>query len=381
MGSPRFERELRAFGSALKAQIVGSSAAGVIDVPRDALLPFALHLPEIYLEARDLSGLLRVPERDVGGAIVGLRTEGLTATKNAERLELSFDKSSFLTRHRYRGADGEVYGVPHHYAGEAGNLHAIRDALRKLCVPNIGGARVLPAERKLLSGQLPHRFLEEGALALSSAIVDFGIGLMSTNIAARSPLDLLRLLPELIGGDLSVQNERRWFTPRGTTTLLTMEASASLVGSLAALVLYVRHEAAPGDFLIIDEPEMNAHPEAILGIAEVLAILSNAGVNVVVTTHSPYFVDHLENLMEGSSLNGAKRTRIRKKLRLQDDRALLSPEKLGVYAFEEKKDQVVVRDVLDRDLCGIDWTTFSAVSDRVQNLQADILTIKRRGAV
>ncbi len=49
--------------------------------------------------------------------------------------------------------------------------------------------------------------------------------------------------------------------------------------------------------LIIDEPEMNLHPAAQAEITEFLCMLVNAGLYVLITTHSPYIVDHLSNLI------------------------------------------------------------------------------------
>jgi predicted ATPase len=50
--------------------------------------------------------------------------------------------------------------------------------------------------------------------------------------------------------------------------------------------------------LIIDEPEMNLHPEAQVKLLEILTMAVNRGLKVLITTHSPYITDHLTNLME-----------------------------------------------------------------------------------
>jgi len=58
-----------------------------------------------------------------------------------------------------------------------------------------------------------------------------------------------------------------------------------MVKELSPLVLYLRYLALPGELLIIDEPEMNLHPEAQVKMIEFIAMLINAGLRVLVTTH------------------------------------------------------------------------------------------------
>src|SRR5947209_10674831 len=74
-----------------------------------------------------------------------------------------------------------------------------------------------------------------------------------------------------------------------------------MVKELSPLVLYLRYLAKPGELLIIDEPEMNLHPEAQVKIIEFLAMLVKAGLRVLITTHTPYMLDHLSNLIRAAA--------------------------------------------------------------------------------
>jgi len=58
-----------------------------------------------------------------------------------------------------------------------------------------------------------------------------------------------------------------------------------MIKELAPLVFYLRYLAEPGELLIIDEPEMNLHPAAQTQIIEFLAMLVNAELHVLITTH------------------------------------------------------------------------------------------------
>jgi ABC-type multidrug transport system ATPase subunit len=76
-----------------------------------------------------------------------------------------------------------------------------------------------------------------------------------------------------------------------------MDESSSAVRSLLDLGFYLRHEAKPGDLLMIDEPELNLHPENQRRVARLLARLVNLGIKVFITTHSDYIIKELNTLI------------------------------------------------------------------------------------
>ena len=174
---------------------------------------------------------------------------------------------------------------------------------------------------------------------------------------------------DLLGGALSVDTDHAVSFTARRGPRLPVQAAASMVRSLAGLSLYLDHLAEPGDILVIDEPEMNAHPRAQLGLAELFATLANRGFRIILTTHSPYLVDHLTNLMVGSRLPPERRAREAERLVLRREDAYLDPEKVAVYEFREAPRGRGVKPVavLDRDAGDIDTRTFGRISDRVAN--------------
>jgi predicted ATPase len=156
------------------------------------------------------------------------------------------------------------------------------------------------------------------------------------------------------------------FHPDGADGVaLEMPATASLVKALSPLYLYLTYVARPGDLLVIDEPEMNLHPEAQARVTELLAILVNSGIKVIVTTHSPYFVDHLVNLMEAASLVDSKEAA--EKFYLKNTEAFISSDDVSVYLFENG----TAKNVLSDDGM-IEWGTFADVSERVSKIYFQI---------
>jgi energy-coupling factor transporter ATP-binding protein EcfA2 len=142
--------------------------------------------------------------------------------------------------------------------------------------------------------------------------------------------------------------------------------ASSMVKELAPLVLYLRYLAEPGDLLIIDEPELNLHPAAQVKIIEFLALLVDAGLHVLVTTHSTYVVDQLSNLMEASTYTNKKD--FVKKFLLERVESFISPEKVAVYEVDNGE----LKNILDQD-GSIKWQTFSEVSDLMHYIHVEMI--------
>jgi len=137
-----------------------------------------------------------------------------------------------------------------------------------------------------------------------------------------------------------------------------------MVKELSPLVLYLYYLAKRGDWLIIDEPEMNLHPEAQARLTEFLAMLVQAGIHVLVTTHSPFIVDHLANLMKAAEhTDPEERESIRQEFFLQRTEAFIPKADVSVYLV----DNGTATNILGEDGL-IHWDTFSDVSDKVTQI-------------
>jgi hypothetical protein len=147
--------------------------------------------------------------------------------------------------------------------------------------------------------------------------------------------------------------------PSGPT--LDLYNASSSIKQLAPLLLFLRYQAEPGRMILIDEPEMNLHPESQARLLEALAMLVNLGVPVLLTTHSPYFLSHLNVLTGGDPKKKARRKRQAQHLYLQDERAFLDMEQVGAYEMREGGLQTLK----DPDY-GIRWDTLSDVSAEIQ---------------
>jgi len=151
----------------------------------------------------------------------------------------------------------------------------------------------------------------------------------------------------------------------GNGITLDMPVVSSMVKELSTLVLYLRYMAQPRDLLVIDEPEMHLHPEAQAKLTEFLAMLVNAGLNIIITTHSPYLVDHLVNLMIAAEHSDQES--IKDKFYLKRTDPFIPKENVSVYLFENG----TAKNILGEEGF-IDWETFSEVSEDILQIKLEL---------
>ncbi|MBE9050289.1 ATP-binding protein [Nostocales cyanobacterium LEGE 11386] len=156
----------------------------------------------------------------------------------------------------------------------------------------------------------------------------------SSFVAENHP-DVLAYFADIIGGEYTVtRNDELYFVPKnGKRVKLSMGESSSAVRSLIDIGFYLRHEAQVGDLLMVDEPELNLHPENQRRVARLFARLVNLGIKVFITTHSDYIIKELNTLI---MLNHDKPhlQRIAEEEGYQPEE-LISSEKIKVYIAEE----------------------------------------------
>ena len=148
---------------------------------------------------------------------------------------------------------------------------------------------------------------------------------------------------------------------------IDLHNASSSIRQLAPLLLYLRYRAKKNDFLIIDEPEMNLHPESQAKLLEVFGIMVNLGVRILITTHSPYLMSHLNNLVSGTLVTPKILKDQAASLYLKDSRAFLSMNQVSAYEMRRNK----LRSLKDEDY-GICWDTLSDVSSDIQQKYFEI---------
>lgn len=114
----------------------------------------------------------------------------------------------------------------------------------------------------------------------------------------------IQLEKDLLHGSISVnKNGSVEFNPASNNRKkLPIQVSSSIVKTLSSLIVYLKHIAVENDLLIIDEPEMNLHPDSQILLARIFAQLVNKGLRLVVSTHSDYIIREFNNLVMANEI-------------------------------------------------------------------------------
>ncbi|EFC87081.1 hypothetical protein NEIMUCOT_06504 [Neisseria mucosa ATCC 25996] len=87
---------------------------------------------------------------------------------------------------------------------------------------------------------------------------------------------------------------------------------------------------------MLDEPELNLHPSNQRVIARIVTKLVNAGINVILSTHSDYFVREINSLVMLSDEQGDPSTKseLMTKYSISED-CVINKDKIGAYLFKD----------------------------------------------
>ena len=190
----------------------------------------------------------------------------------------------------------------------------------------------------------------------------------------KSRHDLGREIEEtILGGSVRVERSEATgyphftYKPEGWKDDLPLMHASSMVSELAPVVLYLRHMVVPGNMLIVEEPESHLHPAMQVEFTRQLAMLVDAGVRVIVTTHSEWVLEELANIVSRSGLAETEREGA------GGNGIALRPAQVGVWLFKPKgrpKGSVVEESRLDDS--GLFPSGFDGVAAALHNDWADL---------
>ncbi len=111
-------------------------------------------------------------------------------------------------------------------------------------------------------------------------------------------------------------------------------------------------------FFVIEEPEAHLHPKAQVQMAKFIVMLSNAGAKVLVTTHSDYILNEINNCIKLSSLDS-------------DNTFAISKDNVSAYLLKNEKNETTVNQ-LDIDKFGIANDNFDEVLDELLDKSSEL---------
>lgn len=108
-----------------------------------------------------------------------------------------------------------------------------------------------------------------------------------------------------------------------------LHLTSSMVSEIAPLVVFLKHIVNKGELLIIEEPESHLDPVNQTVLARAIARLVNVGVRVLITTHSDFFIQQLNNLLLLSSFSESQLNEMD-----YSSNEALDPSLVGAYSFQ-----------------------------------------------
>ena len=139
---------------------------------------------------------------------------------------------------------------------------------------------------------------------------------------------------EILEGKLSLTDDGDLkYTPnRVPDKEVPLYLSASITKSVSGLVYALRHVVGRYDMIFIDEPEVNCHPDAQILMARIFGKMVNAGIRLLISTHSDYIIREINNLIMLSAAP-KEMTKQLQEWGYKEDMAL-RPQVVGAYLFK-----------------------------------------------
>jgi len=186
---------------------------------------------------------------------------------------------------------------------------------------------------------------------------------------------------ELLKGKVVINKEGNveFVSQKAKKVKLSFHQSASIVKTLSSLVIYLKHIAIKGDLLIIDEPELNLHPNNQVLLTRIFARLIRRGLRLIVSTHSDYIIREANNLITIGQ-EGEEMREVAKSLGYNEDEKIY-PSEVGAYIFNHKNistKQVEVKSI-KIDANGFEVKTLDTTIDRLNEVSEELFYTLRYG--
>lgn len=114
--------------------------------------------------------------------------------------------------------------------------------------------------------------------------------------------------------------------------LVPVYLASSSIKSLFLIDYYINNLAKKGQLLVIDEPELNLHPDNQRKMAALIVRLINSSIKILITTHSEYLVREINNRIMLSNVLKNKAELMKKSGFVDMD--ILKPEQVAAYSLK-----------------------------------------------
>jgi len=135
-------------------------------------------------------------------------------------------------------------------------------------------------------------------------------------------------------------------------------ASSATLETLPFIVFLKNVEDLSKTIFVIEEPEAHLHPKAQIQMARFVVMLSNAGAKVLVTTHSDYILNEINNCIKLDILN-------------EKSEFSISKDDVSAYLFRNEENETTVKE-LEINKFGISNDNFDEALEELLDLSNDL---------
>lgn len=184
---------------------------------------------------------------------------------------------------------------------------------------------------------------------------------------------------ELLFGKVTVTKDGdvQFSSSRSKRKKIPIQLSASIVKTLSSLVFYLKHLANTNDLIIIDEPELNLHPNNQVYLTRLFAKLINNGFRLLISTHSDYMIREFNNLIMLSN-EEIRKSKLFNQLGY-DENIFINPDDVNAYLFNYKNKsakEVTIKNIEISEF-GFDVETIDDTVDKLNKISEELFyTIK-----
>ena len=173
--------------------------------------------------------------------------------------------------------------------------------------------------------------------------------------------DMMKGYYKSSGGDIRFISKAR----KARRFDIPLHTASSSVRGLSDLYFFLRHRAQKNQLLIIDEPESHLDTANQIQFARLLARAVQAGLKVLITTHSDYIVKEINNLLMLSE-SFKDKSRVLKKYKYSEH-DFLKPDSVRAYVAE---DNSLTRCPIKK--YGIDMPIFDTTIDTINRVSSEL---------
>ena len=322
-----------------------------------------------------------------------LKASGRKLIVAAKNVDLTAARYKVYSRYplRYFDVDGGDFRLPlplFEFLSESA-LQIMRGVLSTTYYLPASRSGTLQSHKALASSfmqQSPLVGIEElDVPRLTGVIADFIRNILTLDREQKTT-EIIRMIgsfleSEVVHGSVSLSEGGKLLYPEIYYTRdgerFELHRTSSMVSELAPIILFIRHLTRPGSLLIVEEPESHLHPAAQRPLGRAFARLLGQDVNLLLTTHSDYFIQQLSHLMQLGPLSSEQRVRLG-----YADADVIPVSAVGAYLFDTSGPEQgsVVKELSAKDSDGIPGIPDDQYADVSEALYNEMVNLERAAA-